>query len=209
MRNTMLLSFGLVAAACSADHVTVATLDPPDTMSSAGVGGTAGASATGGDSARPQDTGGAGSGGDSFTFAGKSTTSVSTGGAITSSSGPEALGGGALNTAGSVDDGGEVAGAGNFTGQLVCTCLGQSSSVCGSDGNTYDANCGAGDDCLPTEIACWHECPCLVGESDSMAMTAWFPRACAPPGGCGGDVGFVCSVYSNTQDTEVICGTGN
>lgn len=41
---------------------------------------------------------------------------------------------------------------------IACSCDAYF-PVCGADGQTYNAGCG--DDCVPVEIACRNECPCV------------------------------------------------
>lgn len=61
----------------------------------------------------------------------------------------------------------------------ACNCDGYF-PVCGADGQTYNAGCG--DDCVPVEIACRNECPCVTcdGLRLAYAETIASAKACNP-----------------------------
>jgi hypothetical protein len=187
MRKALFVIGMLAVAACSVDHVVVAALDDASGGSPAGGdAGAAGADSGGQAGDRSADTGGVGFGG-----APASGGSAGIVGILITSTG----GFGADNAAG-------AAGANSI---VVCSCLGDEVAlVCGSDGITYPASCGAGIDCPPA-IDCWHACPC--DDPPTSTGTRLFPPECAPTL-CAGDV--VCMTYTNaTRDMQIGCAASN
>jgi hypothetical protein len=68
-------------------------------------------------------------------------------------------------TGGAAGEGGAPSAASGGSGQTDCDCaLAGYEPVCGVDGNTHDAICGA--DCVPVDIDCLGECPCDGESSD-------------------------------------------
>jgi len=200
MRNAMLLMGMLAGAACSVDHVVVATLDKPSSVSST-EGGAADAGAGSGDRTH---TGGVGSGATGGS-AGSSGASQITGGVATSGGSVSGTIDSFVTTSGGtapVIRIGDLAGAGGGASELVCSCLDDASFVCGTDGVSY-TSC-RGDGCVVPTIACWHACPCLDGEPDPMAVTSWFAADC--PSRCSR--GVICMTFtSDTSAVSTSCAT--
>jgi len=155
------LAIAVVASACGGDSDTGKSPPGSGGMASGGGGsggrgqGTGGALATGGTAA----TGGAADAGGTFATGGVARTggSAANGGAAGAGNG-SARGGSAV-TGGVAGSGGA---GGGGTGGSDCQCPSAAwEPVCGVDGNTHNAVCGA--DCVPVDIACVGECPCDAG----------------------------------------------
>lgn len=177
-----LLGFVAVTA-CSVDHVVVAALDD----AGGGAGMMNNAAGIGGGGAAPI--------------------------AANGGSGALAATGGGLLTGGETDriliaSGGnaqsvligELGGDAGATSLKRCSCLGQTSQMCGTDGITYPNECGDAEPCVPPAIACWHACPCLddgVEMTGPDAATTWYTVDCIPTAGCS--VGVVCMQFTNAE----------
>ncbi|HEX2673452.1 MAG TPA: hypothetical protein VHM25_21370 [Polyangiaceae bacterium] len=177
MRYAALLVGFYATTACSLDHVVVAELD------SAGAGGSP-LVVAGGPSA-------AGAGG-----AAGAAPSAGSGGSLFSGGSP-ALGdgGGATFAAGGVVDT-LIIGDGGGGSEMRCSCMGQTSELCGTDGITYPSQCVDAGICSPPGIACAQACPCPDGGIGNLPTTPseWFPQGCASSAHCS--EGVICLAFS-------------
>jgi len=175
MRNSALL-LGIIATACSIDHVVVAALD-----------GAAG-----------NNLGGAPGG------AGSANLSANAGGGVLNAGGTRSeVNPGVMLTSGGGNVDMPIGGDAGTSNVTVCACVGDQAQLCGTDGVTYTRSCGDAGTCeLPT-VACWHACPCLEGESANTDMAIWFPQDCQPDARCSD--GFTCVTVPRTDDLFTLC----
>ncbi|HYP88883.1 MAG TPA: hypothetical protein VEQ59_12030 [Polyangiaceae bacterium] len=193
MRDALLSLGFVVVSACSLDHVVVATLE--DTGASAASAGAAGSSSA-------SRAGSAGA----LVSAGSAGTPAAAG--VSAEAGRASIASGGSAERGMLPNPG---GAGGSSAVLLCSCLDQQLSVCGSDGVTYPTECSDAGPCFPPAIACWHACPCLDAELDAGAAgvtTSWFSPECVSDNPCPSD--FVCMTFSNVdREAQTICSTAN
>jgi hypothetical protein len=194
MRNAALLMGTLLLAACSIDHIVVAALDQ---AAGANTGGASGA--------------GAGSSGLLASAAGEVTVGGSFPQGGTAPQGGAAPQGGTdriLLTSGGSNVDVRIGADAGATSETICSCSGQQTQLCGSDGITYTADCEEGSTCLAPTISCFHACPCLAEEPADTEVITWFPQACAPMAQC--TEGFFCMTFTNVTRGEHLCtGSGN
>src|SRR6188768_2552717 len=176
MRDALLLLGFVAVTACSLDHVVVASLDESRAGSSnAGQFGRA-ASAS------------AGSGG-ALVTAGSAGALAVAGSTVESEAGRVSL---ALGGSGGNGLPQATAGAAGLTTAVLCSCFGQQTEVCGSDGVTYPTECSDAGPCFPPAIACWHACPCADPELNAGAggsgTTSWVSPTCVSPTACTGNL---------------------
>lgn len=89
------------------------------------------------------------------------------------------------SSSGSGGGGGSDGGGSGGSGGNDCNCMkGAYFPVCGVDGKTHDATCGA--QCVPVAIACNGECPCKDAGSGGSAGTPAGGSGGTPSGGSGG-----------------------
>ena len=178
MRNAALLIVILAVGACSLDHVVVAALDDAGSTNPGAVLGLAGGSGLNASAAGSGTSGGSPDQGGTDRFL-------------------IGLGGSSVNVQIGADTDAGV------TSVLLCSCGAQPTGLCGSDGITYPPSCDDGGTCILPEIACFHACPCLAGESASAEVTSWFSPNCVLATQCAGDA--FCLGFSNVTPNPQNC----
>jgi hypothetical protein len=194
---------------CSSETAIVAALDAP---AEAGASGTA--STLAGGAARPEAKGGSGGAGESTAgVAADPSGAGGEGGERGESGGAPAPHGGEGGRLGNAESAGEAGAPGGASGsgagvgggseivRTFCTCGDEASSVCGSDGVTYDRFCGAA--CPEVMVLCFHACPCGGDGGAVMGPSVWTPIECFDASTCAG--GSVCIPTTKNIPDAVAC----
>jgi hypothetical protein len=189
MRNAAWLVGVIGVAACSFDHIVVASLDE----ASAGTGNSAGTTPA----APPAGlVGGAPSAGTGGTAGSPLARTEGDAGRVVIASG------------GVVDSPviGTIIGDGGGASVTRCSCTGGSTSeLCGTDGITYPTECPDAGPCIPPGIACLQACPCPDGGVESAGTTTftWFPEECVSTAHC--TEGMICMTFRDADITPTAC----